>query len=347
MANNEITDASNLFISIDNELRPWSDVSQDIISYLRTKVENITNSLVYRGSVESLDNLYEKSNKPISDPDYPKIGDMWNVVEDSNNNYAWNGLDWDSLGPLAATIDSEAIENSENAIQSGFIYNALLNYATYSQIQAIIDEVFGGQSIDNITTNINRQFSDISQDISDLQASISNIPDPLVSRDMNNAITRGTDNGLFVTDKTAQINQLENIVDSHTSSILSNSQRITSLENGSTVGEVTEIKNISDNTENITINSDNVMYYKASGNVNFNFTPSNNPNDFAEKYIYIESENDINLSVTNAEWSMIQEEPTFYSAGYYLLAKVIWIGGIVIIETIDVNQMPDEIVPNP
>ena len=44
---------------------------------------------------------------------------------------------------------------------------------------------------------------------------------------------------------------------------------------------------------------------------------------------------------------MIQEEPTFYSAGYYLLAKVIWIGGIVIIETIDVNQMPDEIVPNP
>ena len=86
------------------------------------------------------------------------------------------------------------------------------------------------------------------------------------------------------------------------------------------------------------------MYYQVSGDVTFNFTPSTTATDFSKKYLYIKAADDVNLAVTGGEWSMIQEDPTFYEAGYCLFVRVIWIDCRVILETIDANQMPDALV---
>ena len=321
-----INTANDLYISINDELRPWSDVSQDIIEYLKKKVDAITNALVYKGSVETIEDLNSIEN--------PSLGDMYNVISDNNNNYAWNGTEWDSLGPLAQTIDREAIENSENAIQSGFIYNALMNYATYEQVQRIIDEVFSGENLADITRNVSQELSDIHQDITDINAKLLDIPDPLVSRDINNAIIRGSDNGLYADDKTSSITQLQNNVNTINSTL-------EQISGNSIASEVSEILEVTDEEVTIGIEDENVIYMKVSGEVVLNFTPSDNEKAFSQKYLYLEATDSVSLSVQNANWAMIQEQPTFYEAGYYLLAKIIWIGGNVIVQTIDVNQMPD------
>lgn len=320
-----INSANDLYISVNDELRPWSDVSQDIIEYLKKKVDAISNAIVYKGSVENKSDLNAINS--------PKIGDMYNVVNDNNNNYAWNGTEWDSLGPLANIIDEEAIQNSENAIQSGFIYDALMNYVTFEQIQTIINEVFGSDEISNITSNLSQALSDITEDISDINTRLEGIPDPLISTQMNNAIINGIDNGLYVEDNSSALEELQETVN-----LLKD--RVDNLdETAVRDNPITTINSvvINDGIVSVDINSDKIMYYKVSGDVTFDFSVSSNDTEFSEKYLYVEVIDTANLYIENCVWDKIANQPTTYESGTKLLAKVIWIGGNVYIHSFTEN----------
>lgn len=284
-----IDSANDLYVAIKNndtrELKPWSIVAQDIIQYLRKKIEKIEQAVVYKGSVNNVSDLNNAEKV---------VGNMYTVVNDHNNNYVYTGSTWINLGTV---YDTEAIQNSKNAVESNFIYNALINYATYEQIQQIIDDIFGDSgNLSDITRNINDIINVINNDISDLQGDVTEIKE--------------------------QLTNLENT---------NNVKSITTLNNNSTI---------------IDKESDNTLFYKISGNVTLNFVPSNDENFFTTKYIYIEiiGNNTNKLIITNASWSMLQEDPTFTKKGCYILAKAIWIANKVIIETIDINQLPTEIL---
>lgn len=76
----------------------------DIISYallkseiekIRSIVSNIPNPIVYRGSIQTENDL----------PEQPDVGDMYNIEQKSyygepGNNVVWNGKEWDSLGSI-------------------------------------------------------------------------------------------------------------------------------------------------------------------------------------------------------------------------------------------------------
>ena len=70
---------------------------QGAITEVKGKVDTLGSPVTYKGSVATFSAL----------PASPKVGDMYNVVDDEtthkqNLNYAWDGKEWDSLG---STID--------------------------------------------------------------------------------------------------------------------------------------------------------------------------------------------------------------------------------------------------
>lgn len=66
---------------------------QGAITEVKGKVDTLGSPVTYKGSVATFSAL----------PASPKVGDMYNVVDDEtthkqNLNYAWNGSSWDSIG---------------------------------------------------------------------------------------------------------------------------------------------------------------------------------------------------------------------------------------------------------
>ena len=83
--------------------------AEEVYAILNGKIQTVSDSvsslgtaIVYKGDVESEDNL----------PENPSVGDMYNITSDSSYgaegmNVAWTGTNWDPMGP---TIDLGALK---------------------------------------------------------------------------------------------------------------------------------------------------------------------------------------------------------------------------------------------
>lgn len=98
--------------------------------------------------------------------------------------------------------------------------------------------------------------------------------------------------------------------------------------------------------------SDQVMYIVAEGNVVLNFESVYKDGSidklyFTQKKIYIEnaSENNVELTINNAEWANDLNHPDWGRPGMHLYILATWIGGRIILEVVDNDQAADNLVP--
>ena len=73
--------------------------------------EALTSVYTYRGSVETLNDL------PTSGQ---KVGDVYNVVSEAGQNYAWDGSNWDALGIAENLGDIEFTDSEGNQLSDHY-----------------------------------------------------------------------------------------------------------------------------------------------------------------------------------------------------------------------------------
>lgn len=84
--------------------------------------EALTSVYTYRGSVETLNDL------PTSGQ---KVGDVYNVVSEAGQNYAWDGSNWDALG-IAENLGDIEFEGEE-IVEKDVSFDGNNDRVTYSQ----------------------------------------------------------------------------------------------------------------------------------------------------------------------------------------------------------------------
>ena len=99
--------------------------------------------------------------------------------------------------------------------------------------------------------------------------------------------------------------------------------------------------------------SDQVIYVQCEGNVTLNFEKVYNNGDldklyFTQKRIYLENTIDspITLTISNAEWANDITAPTWGDPDMHLYVLATWIGGRIILEIIDNDQLADNVQNN-
>ena len=97
--------------------------------------------------------------------------------------------------------------------------------------------------------------------------------------------------------------------------------------------------------------SDQVIYVQGEGNVNLTFEKvyKNGEIDklyFTQKRIYIENtiSTPITLTVSNAEWANDNIAPVWGDPDMHIYILATWIGGRIILEVIDNDQLADNVV---
>lgn len=86
-----------------------------------------------------------------------------------------------------------------------------------------------------------------------------------------------------------------------------------------------------------------VYYFTIAKDTKLEFQTVNDNLFFIEKRIYIENigENEIELSIENAEWANDSIGTDWGKPGMHLYLQATWIGGRIIVEVIDNDQLAD------
>ena len=98
--------------------------------------------------------------------------------------------------------------------------------------------------------------------------------------------------------------------------------------------------------------SDQVVYVIAQESLTLNFEPVYKDNAvdkffFTQKKIYVENASDstITLSIQNAEWANDINSPDWGMPNMHLYILATWIGGRIILEVVDNDQLADNLMP--
>ena len=306
-----IESANDLFIANGPDLRHWHNVSSDIILYLRDKLARAGEAAVFKGTLPNLAAFGGVEDSACR-------GDVW-TNEETGINMMWSGTEWVPVSLFRIDYDKEAIEGSERGIQSGYIWTALQNVITDEEIEEILRGIDGDEELLNSITSLSNQLADMAQDIEEMKVKCNAIPDPLVSADEGNDISKGADGGVYF--------------DIDSSSVV---QRIETLEaNASTVIESI----VQTNGAQITISEDspNVTFIEASEDVAISFEALPRTR-WMFKHLYIEALQTVRIQFINSIFSNQSEDPQYGNAGFSILVRCTWIGGKIILEVLDNSQ---------
>lgn len=304
-----IETAKDLYVANGADLRHWHDVSSDIIKYLKDKLNRAAEAVVYKGVLPDMDAF-----DALTDV---RKGDTW-TNEETGVNLMWNGEEWVPVSLFRMDFDKEAIEGSINGIQSGYIWTALQNFIDDPTIYRIVGEAEEDPELQNALHDISNQLADIVQDLADLQAKYERIPDPLISIEEANEITKAEDGGIFFDSEHCRL-----------------AERLKRLEaaSASTIEPI-----VADGTP-IAVNasSPDVIYIEAEQDVQIIFEPLTK-HEWMVKHVYIESLADISLSIENGTFANVEEDPHYGQAGYGMLIRCTWVGGKIVLEIVDNSQ---------
>lgn len=100
--------------------------------------------------------------------------------------------------------------------------------------------------------------------------------------------------------------------------------------------------------------SEQVVYIYAEGNITLNFEKVWKDGEidkhyFIQKRIYLENSSDteITLNIQNAEWANDVISPQWGDPNMHLYVLATWIGGRIILEVLDNDQLADNVINNP
>ncbi len=304
-----IETAKDLYVANGADLRHWHDVSSDIIKYLKDKLNRAAEAVVYKGVLPNMDAF-----DALLDV---RKGDTW-TNEETGVNLMWNEEEWVPVSLFRMDFDKEAIEGSINGIQSGYIWTALQNFIDDPTIYRIVGEAEEDPELQNALHDISNQLADLVQDLADLQAKYERIPDPLISIEEANEITKAEDGGTFFDSEHCRL-----------------AERVERLE---TVTATAIEPIIADGTP-IAVNasSPDVIYIEAEQDVQIIFEPLTK-HEWMVKHIYIESLADISLSIENGTFANVEEDPHYGQAGYGMLIRCTWVSGKIVLEIVDNSQ---------
>lgn len=306
-----IESASDLFVAKGSDLRHWHNVSSDIIIYLRDKLDRAGEAVVYRGSLQNLAAFGGVQDNAVH-------GDVW-TNEETGINMMWNGTDWVPVSLFRIDYDREAIEGSERGIQSGYVWTALQNVITDEEIERIVAECEADAGIQNALRDISNQLADILLDISDLNEKYSRIPEPLVSEDEGNDISKGEDGGVY-------LNVSESAL----------AERVERLEQGSWT-EIETVIRTDGSTIQIGTDSPQVVFIEADQDVSLSFDTLPRQS-WMVKHIYIEALAPVRISFGGAVFADQSEDPQYGSEGYGILLRCTWVAGKAVLEVLDNSQ---------
>ena len=306
-----IESANDLFIANGPDLRHWHNVSSDIILYLRDKLARAGEAAVFKGTLPNLAAFGGVEDTACR-------GDVW-ANEETGVNLMWSGTEWVPVSLFRIDYDKEAIEGSERGIQSGYIWTALQNVITDEEIEEILRGIDGDQELLNSITSLSNQLADMAQDIQEMQARCNALPDPLISADEGNDITKGEDGGVYFDVDASNL-----------------ARRVDLLE---TASSTTIESIIQTDGSQITVNEDspNVIFIEASEDVNIAFEAMPRTR-WMVKHLYIEALQTVRISFANSIFANQSEDPQYGNAGFSILIRCTWIGGKIILEVLDNSQ---------
>ena len=304
-----IESAKDLFVANGADLRHWHDVSADIIKYLKDKLNRVADAVVYKGTLANMDAFDEQE---------PVKGDTW-TNQETGINMMWNGTQWVPVSLFRMDFDKEAIENSINGIQSGYIWTALQNFIDEPTIYRIVEEAENDSELRNSLEDISNRLADIVQDLADLSDKYDSLPSPLLSSEEQNELSTAADGGIYFNSETCRLEE-----------------RVSALENVQTTNVGTPI--VPQNGI-VVIQSDSpeIIYIEAEEDLTLYFEPLDRQ-EWIVRHIYIETLADIHIEFNNASFANELEDPNYGMAGYGMLLKAIWVAGKVILEVIDNSQ---------
>ena len=310
-----IESAKDLYVANGADLRHWHDVSSDIIKYLKDKIERAASAVVYKGVLPNLES--------INDIDNAVKGDVW-TNEETGVNFMWNGENWIPVSLFRMDFDKEAIEDSINGIQSGYIWKSLQNFIDDPAIYRIVNSVDEDSELQNYIHDISNQLADFIQDLEDLKEKYDRIPNPIISEQDGNEISKSEeDGGAYFDSEHCRLADKLAVLESTVQNYITNN--------------VTVIDELDENPIIVNESSPDVIYIEADQDVHLIFEPTEKYT-WIVKHIYIESLANISLLVENASFANVEEDPHYGQEGYGLLFKCIWIGGKVILEVMDNSQ---------
>ena len=89
-----------------------------------------------------------------------------------------------------------------------------------------------------------------------------------------------------------------------------------------------------------------IYYFKVTKDTTLDFISINDELFFVEKRIYIHNigSNEITLTLNNAEWANDAYNTDWGKPGMHLYLQATWIGGRIIVEVVDNDQLADEML---
>ena len=303
-----IESAKDLFVANGADLRHWHDVSADIIKYLN-KLHRAIDAVVYKGTLPNMAAFEELD---------PQKGDTWTNLE-TGVNLSWNGTQWIPVSLFRMDFDKEPIEGSTNAIQSGYIWTALQNFIDDPTIYRIVAEADNDPELVNALEDVSNRLADIIQDLADLTEKFERIPDPLLSPEEANELTKAEDGGLFFDSEHCRL-----------------AQRVAMLESSQTI-DVGDPIHPENGYYVVSEESPDIIYIETDEDLTLNFEALQKTK-WMVRHVYIEALANIRLVCQNAEYANVSEAPQYGNAGYGILIRCTWVAGKVILEVLDNSQ---------